>query len=171
MTTRTIFRQGTNKAVPRNSKQRVDEQLKLTCCLYGIQHQCKQPRPLPGCKNQDHGAWAIPKLADRRINKKRSETNQHVCWGGGRLTGNEWTWILNSMVPGARRMLEYSPHLWGGDSVTVTKVTTQVGKSSHSSYRSLGLSHHHVHLNQSHTSFRPMIPGQSQYCEHLIDQE
>ena len=57
VTTRTIFRKGRNKAVPRNSKQGVDEQLKLTFCLYGIQPQHKQPRPLPGCANQGHGSY------------------------------------------------------------------------------------------------------------------
>ena len=63
MTTRTIFNKCRNKVVPRNNKQEVGEQLKLTCYLQGIPLQCKQPRPLPSCANQGHSDWAIPELA------------------------------------------------------------------------------------------------------------
>lgn len=63
MTTKSIFNKCRNKGVPRNGKQGIDEQLKLTCCLQGIQPQRKQPRPHPGCGDQGHGDRAIPELA------------------------------------------------------------------------------------------------------------
>ena len=47
-----------------------------------------------------------------------------------------------------------------------------IGKSSHSSYRSPELPHHHRWcVNQTHTSVWPVIPGQPHYYKQLIDKK
>ena len=47
--TATTFGKGKNKEVSRNSKQWVDEQLKLTCWLYGISPSVESPDHFRAC--------------------------------------------------------------------------------------------------------------------------